>query len=99
MDKNNSLLELAAQPTEEEINKLFEALKYRLSYTLLNTEEGRKRKADAGEFMFMSISEKRFAMFKHIHTRNYVYLDMNNQNVLFVPSLDKPFFRGFFDIN
>lgn len=77
-----------------ERNKCFEKLDWLLSNMLLDTEHDDPRTPGAEEFMLMS-HENGVLAFKHIGTRNYLYIYPGNK--LYVPKTKAPFMLGFFD--
>lgn len=61
----------------------------------LDRQDGTKTEADVEkEFMFMGVSDYGYGMFKHIHTRNYLYIHKSG-NVI-IPKKDQAFNRGVF---
>ena len=79
--------------TFKEKNKCFERLDWFLSQVMVQTEHGDPREASADEFMLMHTEGN--LGFKHINTRNYVFILPNNR--LYVPVTNNAFMRGFFD--
>lgn len=90
----------------EKVDKDFEVLDLLLSKTELDTEKQGKRKAQAGEFMWMH--EKidawhgRVVGFKHRDTRNYIFVlfptGRDRTPVLEIPKTGIPFRLGYFDV-
>jgi len=81
--------------TREQINKHFERLNEALKGVGLPTESGEHRKGvHAGEFMFMNETEDGQANFKHIGSRNYLYLTKADR--VLIPT-GTAFHQGTFD--
>lgn len=80
----------------------FSCLDKALDITKLPTKGGKNRWAKGDEFMFMGftkndgyvVGNQLMAMFKHIVTRNYLYIDMNGSIII---QTDGPWHRGEFD--
>jgi hypothetical protein len=87
--------------TKEERNTLFECLETELQLQKLPTSYGLPRIAHADEFMIMHTTEEGIIGFKHICTRNYVFLipseSQNREYDLYVPVSKEYFMRGQFD--
>jgi hypothetical protein len=76
-------------------------LRQALTTHALPTEAGEERKADPKEFKYKgreknADGETLRAHFQHKDTRNYLYLDVENQQVQ-IPQGDKHFYRGVYD--
>ena len=67
-----------------------------LSKTVLDTEDGVGRIGSAKEFMFMGFTARGIA-FKHIDTRNYIYMDRLTGE-LTIPKSSRYFGQGVFDV-
>ena len=93
---------LIAEAAEGEAAEAFAQLTAALAHTKLPTSDGKKRTADADEFMFMPLlghygaGEAKHWAFKHSTTRNYVMVDRKTGK-LTIPSSGKPFMKGVFD--
>jgi hypothetical protein len=86
--------------TAQERNSLFEALDTLLQEQKLPTSYGLSRLAHADEFMLMQVSDDGSVGFKHIASRNYVFLvphSTHEKYDLYVPISNEPFMRGQFD--
>ena len=80
--------------SRQDINAYFSMLERSLERFILPTEDGVDRFAKAAEFMLMRISGD-LVHFKHILTRNYLYLDRFTGEIS-IPT-GRPFHLGFFD--
>jgi len=72
----------------------FRRLETALVNTCLPTEDGSSRLAQADEFMLMQIDSRDRVQFKHVDTRNYLYLNPDDSISIPVGSV---FHLGFFD--
>lgn len=79
----------------EHLNALdFARLNAALAGVQLPQEGGGTRECDASEFMLMHVDSDGSIGFKHIDTRNYIYLSADGK--LTAPRTDKAFQRGTF---
>lgn|GEM_PF-4730780 len=87
--------------TKTDRDSLFTELDSHLQKQKLPTSYGLHRLAHADEFMLMHISEDGTIGFKHICSRNYVFLVPKYRHEgcyeLSVPISNEPFMRGQFD--
>jgi hypothetical protein len=86
--------------TMKERNELFETLESLLQEQKLPTSYGLPRLTHADEFMLMHVSDDGSVGFKHIASRNYVFLCphvTHEKYDLYVPISNDPFMRGQFD--
>jgi hypothetical protein len=87
--------------TKEERHSLFQCLEAELQLQKLPTSYGLPRLAHSDEFMIMHTTEEGVIGFKHIGTRNYVFLlpseSQNRKYELYVPVSRELFMRGQFD--
>jgi len=79
-----------------EVDVAFEMLANALKGRKLPTERGAPRQAATGEFMYMGKTKAGRYSYKHDYTRNYVYIDPKNGQLL-VPQTNRPFQLGYFD--
>lgn len=82
------------QISRQVIDSSFSMLQQSLKRFALPTEDSGNRFASVEEFMLMNISGD-LVHFKHILTRNYLYLDRFTGKIS-IP-VGKPFHLGFFD--
>jgi hypothetical protein len=80
--------------SEFEIKRGFQLLGEALRGKLLPREGGPPSYGTADEFMFMNYDDLGQRVFKHRHTKNYVFLTKDNE--LVIPSDGSPWHRGTF---
>lgn len=81
--------------TKQQLKAAFERLSVALAKQPLDTSDGKKRQAEASEFMLMHRNGNLLG-FKHGDSRNYVFL--RDDGELIVPKTAEPFMRGTFDV-